>query len=389
MNPAIAEQLPTAVIESSEATRPLPSLEEARNTYVNAANRSQLFGYLPGQKHRLDRAEFSYQMAWEADLRERLENTQLEGKSLYFDMHHAISAENQSRASAEQDDMQQRKYARFLLRYNELHWAKKLGIGVVLGGASAASMAATGGAVVAVGASLAVRFGSIHTNREARRLKACVPNNGQQRHDFMVAGLPEQATPEKLQSWLGHVVSKNLAEYNVAGEAKKARQSILFSLGGIALGRGLAEAASLVADKPATNRIQNALKDKLLPSRFAKSALETPPNTPRPSAQLASESPMRRKWHTIKQAPKQLWVRENRQGDYRFFANKRFNNVWDISKQALRLNGDKKPSAQQITDLKNAVVDQRLQNGKSSLLDTGERVSVSRRLINRVLARNS
>lgn len=390
MNPAIAEQAPIAAIEAAKASPlPLPTLEEARNTYVNVANRSQLFGYLPGQKQRLDRAEFSYQMAWEANLRERLENTQLEGESLYFDMHHAISTENQTRASAEQDDLRQRKYARFLLRYNELHWTKKLGIGVVLGGASAVSMAATGGAAAAVGASLAVRFGSIHASREARRLSASCPNNSQQRHDFIVAGLPEQATPKKLESWIGHVVSKNLAEYNVAGEAKKARQSLLFSLGGIAIGRGLAEASHLLADKPATTKVQNFMKDKLFASRFAKMAIETPLSTPNPATQLASESSIQRKWHTIKEAPEQLWVRENRQGDYRFFANKRFNNVWDISKQALRLNGAKKPSMEQISNLKNAVVEQRLQNGKSSMLDTGERVSVSRRLINRVLARKS
>lgn len=357
----------------------------------------------------LNNATSEYQEAWEASVA-----VQLDTASVNSDLHELVSdsieTESTLREDAQHADWISRKYVRHLEKYHNLNNVQKIGIGALLGALSGGAVALTGGATVAVvGITAAMRLGRSFLRKESKRVANTETTRirGSLRPEFVGA---EFSNKETATQALGGLALKGIIDQDAKRHIKEARRSVAWSVGGIALGRALsavdfvkdlglkeqaqattAQVQASVIDKQEAwgkaieesksvayfCKLNNVDMDKLTEAQ--RDQIENG-NSATVLKQLGGNKKVRA-WRWLKQGADHLRVKANAKGDFTFVASRRHNSVWDLSKHALKLKGEKDPSIQQIAGIMNRILKERSRKGLSAFLERGEHVRISSRLI--------
>lgn len=386
-------------------------LEVARSRYAKAANRAQLFGFLPGTKKKLANAALEYQQVWHEIVGD--DPTDIPERGDQESFKERTQAELDLRKQAQAEDWDSRRYVRHLSRYHQLSRWQKLGVGAVFGAVSGGIGAVAGGvAAGAVMVTATARLGRGFIQRESSRLSSAMS-------DKEAAVLNRRPTSKLL----GGIALEGIIDADTEVHIQEARRSIVWSLGGVAVGSALSllidelahskwfggvkhAAAAPLIDAPSSEKritwdgdmkgesaavelfcqINNVDMDSLTEAQ--KAQIESGKGASvlqQLGEDQAGTRPKVPEWSRPEGASKDLRVKINEAGDYRFAANTQHNSIWDLSSNALELQGISEPSDAQIAQLTNDIVEQREKRGLGSWLKKGERVRISARMIKSVI----
>lgn len=418
-------------------------LDEARADYARVVNSAQLFGAFLGRRKKLEAVTDTYRSAWQIHLADQLAGYTyegLKGAALATALNSDIYKESQDRTNKENEDWDRRKYTRVLDRYHGLSSVEKFGAGLVVGAATSGLTLALGGAAaVALGATATVRVGRALIHRESRRNNLNAREMrmrdrfGYQRTHLTIGTVairnPEEQIADQLgMSKNGRIVRKqdtvldwDLELDSTRDQIKAVKKSIAISVGSIALGATLSHASDIKNALSGTGNISKIagvelpkmtgltektqevahkigsiglLKPfvelsgiKITPAPVKAAPTEQVVGGTKPVIEEAKER-VKTRWQTVKEAPKSLWVRSSNQGDYSYFPNRKHNSYWELAKQTLRLNGEARPTVDQINDLKNAAITAQGKDPATATLDIGDKVTFRARMIRAALGRS-